>query len=76
MEPWFGVEGVGSLASGSWKGVGGYEEGEFLPLGPSGEELRGVNTGLVVDEGPLGLTAEAGVTVKGTEVLICCLEGH
>ena len=29
--------------------------------------------GLAVDDNP-GLTAEAGVTVKGMDVLICCLE--
>ena len=30
--------------------------------------------GLAVEEVPLGVTAVAGVTVNGTDVLICCLD--
>lgn len=41
------------------------------PRGPSGDDWREVFVkGLAVDEGPFGVLADAGVTVKGMEVLI------
>ena len=43
------------------------------PLGPSGEDCNESVAGLAVDEVPLGVAAEAGVTVNGTDVLMYCL---
>ena len=39
------------------------------PRGPSGEDCKEMVEGLAVEEVPLGVSAVAGVTVNGTEVL-------
>lgn len=62
-----------TVDSGSCSGDGEKSTGKFRPLGPSGEDCKEVVEGLAVDEVPLGVNAKAGVTVNGTEVLICCL---
>ena len=43
------------------------------PRGPSGDDCNERVAGLGVDEVPLGVEAEAGVTVNGTDVLMYCL---
>ena len=55
-------------------GVGEVSKGRLRPRGPSGDDCIEVAVeGLaVIDEVLLGVAAEAGVTVTGTEVLICC----
>ena len=59
------------MGSGNCRGVGGFEYGRFRPLGPSGDDC--IEVFAVVDvEGPHGVTADAGVTVNGTEVSIFC----
>ncbi len=59
------------MGSGNCSGVGGFGYGRFRPLGPSGDDC--IEVFAVVDvEGPLDMTADAGVTVNGTEVTIFC----
>ena len=58
------------LNSGSCRGDGALSEGLLRPRGPSGEDWTDVVEGLAVEEVPLGVDAEAGVTVNGTAVLI------
>lgn len=62
-----------TVDSGSWSGVGGRSRGILRPLGPSGDDCSEMVEGLAVEEVPLGVYAVGGVTVNGTEVLICCL---
>lgn len=58
------------VESGNCRGVGENSEGILRPRGPSGDDCNESVAGLVVDEFPLGLTAEVGVAVNGTDVLM------
>lgn len=58
------------VESGKCRGVGESSEGMLRPRGPSGEDCNERVAGLAVDEVPLGVAAEAGVTVHGTDVLM------
>jgi len=71
---WGGGAGGGIEDSGRWIGVGEEGGGRLRPRGPSGEDWREVLVnGLAVDEVLLGVAAEAGVRVRGTEELIAYL---
>ena len=61
------------LLSGSCSGDGALSKGILRPRGPSGDDWYDVVEGLAAEEVPLGVSAEAGVTVNGTAVLICFL---
>ena len=58
------------VESGNCRGVGEKSEGILRPRGPSGDDCNESVAGLAVDEAPLGVTAEAEVTVNGTYVLM------
>ena len=58
------------VESGNCRGVGEQSEGRLRPRGPSGDDCSETVAGLAVDEVPLGVAAEAGVTVNGTEVFM------
>lgn len=58
------------MASGSCKGAGAEEAGRFRPRRPSGDDCVDPVRGLAVEEGPFGVTVDAGVTVNGTEVMM------
>lgn len=60
--------------SGNCRGVGERSEGMLRPRGPSGEDCSESVAGLAVDEAPLGVAAEAGVTVNGSDALMYCLQ--
>ena len=64
---------MGVVVSGSCSGDGEKSRGRLRPRGPSGEDWREMVAGLAAEEVPFGVSAEAGVTVNGTEVLIFCL---
>ena len=61
------------VESGNCRGEGGKSEGMLRPRGPSGDDCNESVAGLAVDEFPLSVAAEAGVTVNGTDVLLYCL---
>ncbi len=50
--------------------MGEKSEGRLRPRGPSGDDCIERVDGLAVEDVPLGGIVEAGVTVKGTEVLL------
>ena len=62
--------GVSIVESGNCRGEGEKSEGMLRPLGPSGDDCNESVAGLAADEFPLGVAAEAGVTVNGTDELI------
>ena len=62
------------VESGNCRGEGEKSEGMLRPRGPSGEDCSESVAGLAVDEVPLGVAAEAGVTVNGTDVFMYCLD--
>lgn len=62
------------VESGNCRGVGEKWGGMFRPRGPSGDDCNESIAGFAVDEVPLGVPAEAGVTVNGTDVLVYCLK--
>jgi hypothetical protein len=70
---WNCVEGGLNVDSGNSRGVGEKSRGRLRPRGPSGEDCIERVAGLAVDDVPLDVRAEAGVTVDGTEVLGWCL---
>ena len=53
--------------------MGEKSEGRLRPRGPSGDDCIERVDGLAVEGVPLGGIVEAGVTLKETEVLLCCL---
>ena len=65
--------------SGRLKRVGEEEEaegGRLRPRRPSGDDWRELlvrGLAVAVEAVPVGVVAVAGVSVKGTEVMICCL---
>ncbi len=61
------------VESGNCRGVGEKSEGTLRPRGPSGDDCNERVAGLAVEEFPLGVAAEARVTVNGTDVLMYCL---
>ena len=61
------------VQSGSCSGVGEKSEGMLRPRGPSGEDCNERVAGLAVDDVPLGVAAETGATMNGTELLEYCL---
>lgn len=74
MALWNFGGGVSMVESGSCRGVGEKSEGMFRPRGPSGDDCNESVAGLAVDEVPLGVDAEAGVTVNGTDVFMYCFD--
>lgn len=73
MALWNLVGSVSVVESGNCRGVGERSEGILRPRGPSGDDCKESVAGLAVDEVPLGVAAEAGVTFNGTSVLMYCL---
>ena len=74
MELWSFGGGVSIVESGKCRGAGEESEGMLRPRGPSGDDCRESVAGLVVDEVPLGVAAEARVKVNGIDVLMYCLD--
>lgn len=75
MALWNFGGGVSRVESGNCRGVGKESEGTLRPRGPSGDDCNESVAGLAVDEGRLGVAAEAGVAVHGTVALMYCLDG-
>ena len=61
------------VESGNCRGGGKDSEGTLRPRGPSGDDCNESVAGLAVDEGLLGVAAEAVVAVNGTAALMYCL---
>ena len=68
--------GILAIGSGSCRGVGGSKKGAKRPRGPSGEDWIEVSAGVVDEEVAEGVTAEAEVKVKGTDVTMFCAEAN
>lgn len=73
MALWNFGSGVSIVESGNCRGARAKSEGMLRPRGPSGDDCNESVAGLAVDEVPLGVAAEAEVTVHGIDVLTCCL---
>ncbi len=66
--------GATSIGSGSSNGVGGCEEGELRPRGPSGDDCIDVCAGVVDKEGQAEVMVEIGVMLNDNGVIptFCC----